>query len=123
MAIVGLVLTSLFWAGNIYVSKTFVDVIPPFTLNFCRWIIAALILTPFALKRINGSWPIIRQSWLQLALFGFLSITVYNAFLYSSAYTTDGINIAVIGSLMPLLTFICTWLSYFLHTFCIMEKM
>ena len=112
MAIFGLVLTSLFWAGNIYVSKVFVDVVPPFTLNYYRWIIALLILTPFALQEFCRSWQVVRQSWVQISIFGFLGITVYNSFLYSSAYTTEGVNIAVISSLTPLLTFVCTWVFF-----------
>lgn len=112
LAIVGLILTNVFWVGNIYVSKVFVGVVPPFTLNIYRWLIAALILTPFALKEVKTSWPLIRQSWLKLSFFGFLSIAVYNAFLYSAAHTTAGINIAVISSLTPLLTFIFTWLFF-----------
>ena len=48
-----LVLTTLFWAGNFIVGKAAsVFEIPPFTLNFYRWLFAGLILLPFTIKEI-----------------------------------------------------------------------
>ena len=112
LAVIGLILTSLFWAGNIFVSKILVGVVPPFTLNVLRWLIAVLILTPFALKSFSGAWPIIKTSWLKLSVYGFLGVTIYNSFLYNAAYTTESINIAVISTITPLLTFIFVWLLF-----------
>ena len=48
-----LVLTTLFWSGNFIVGKaasTFE--IPPFSLNFYRWLFAGLILLPFTFGEI-----------------------------------------------------------------------
>lgn len=109
LAILGLILTSLFWAGNIFVSKILIGVVPPFTLNLFRWLLALLILAPFALTSMRQAWPTIKQSWFKLSVYGFLGVTIYNAFLYNAAYTTDGINIAVISTITPLLTFILAW--------------
>ena len=109
-AYIGLVFTVLFWAGNIYVSKTFADQIPPFTLNYLRWMIMLCIMSPFVLKSVYQCRHIILRSWKLMALYGFLSVTIYNAFMYLAAHTIDGINIAVISSLIPLLTFITTWM-------------
>ncbi len=112
LAIIGLVLTSLFWAGNIFVSKILVGVIPPFTLNLFRWLIALAVLVPFAVPVLRQALPVIKQSWFKLSIYAFLSVTVYNAFLYNAAYTTDGINIAVINTVIPLLTFIMAWVFF-----------
>ena len=48
-----LILTTIFWSGNFIVGKaaTFYN-IPPFTLNFYRWLFAGLILLPFTFKEI-----------------------------------------------------------------------
>lgn len=112
VAIIGLVLTSLFWSGNIFISKILIDIVPPFTLNMIRWLIAILVLSPFALPSLVRLWPIIKRSWLQLSVYGFLGVTVYNAFLYNAAYTTDGLNIAVISTVTPLFTFIFAWMFF-----------
>ena len=53
LAYILLVLTTLFWSGNFIVGKaasTFE--IPPFSLNFYRWLFAGLILLPFTFKEI-----------------------------------------------------------------------
>ena len=111
-AIVGLVLTSIFWAGNIYVSKVLVGEISPIALNFSRWLIAVLLLTPFAYRQTVNCWDKIKPAFIPLCIYGFLGVTVYNSLLYTSAYTTPGINIALISTLTPLLTFIATWLFF-----------
>ncbi len=48
-----LVLTTLFWSGNFIVGKAAsIYEIPPFSLNFYRWLFAGLILLPFTYKEI-----------------------------------------------------------------------
>ena len=48
-----LVLTTLFWSGNFIVGKAAsIYEIPPFSLNFYRWLFAGAILLPFTLKEI-----------------------------------------------------------------------
>ena len=53
LAYILLVLTTIFWSGNFIVGKaaTIYD-IPPFSLNFFRWLFAGIILLPFTLKEI-----------------------------------------------------------------------
>ena len=46
-------LATLFWSGNFIVGKAASAFdIPPFTLNFYRWLFAWLILAPFTLREI-----------------------------------------------------------------------
>ena len=52
-AYIFLILATLFWSGNFIVGKAAsLFEIPPFTLNFYRWLCAWLILAPFTLKEI-----------------------------------------------------------------------
>lgn len=47
IAYILLILTTLFWSGNFIVGKAAsLFEIPPFTLNFYRWVFAWLILAP-----------------------------------------------------------------------------
>ena len=105
LAIIGLLLTNLFWAGNIYVSRIVVESVPPFSLNVMRWLIAAMLLTPFALRACWQDRVIIWQNRGLLLVFAWLGVAIYNGFLYTSAHTTSGINIAVISTLTPVITF------------------
>ena len=48
-----LILASLFWSGNFIVGKAAsIFEIPPFSLNFYRWLFAWLILLPFTYKEL-----------------------------------------------------------------------
>ena len=53
LAYLYLFLTVTFWAGNFVVGKlaSFYEV-PPFSLNFYRWLFAWLILAPFTIPEI-----------------------------------------------------------------------
>ena len=53
LAYILLILTTLFWSGNFIVGKAASTYgIPPFSLNFYRWLFAGLILLPFTLDEI-----------------------------------------------------------------------
>ena len=50
LAYILLILTTLFWSGNFIVGKAAsIYEIPPFSLNFFRWLFAGLILMPFTI--------------------------------------------------------------------------
>ena len=53
LAYILLVLTTIFWSGNFIVGKAAtIYEIPPFSLNFFRWLFASIILLPFTFKEI-----------------------------------------------------------------------
>ena len=62
LAYILLVLTTIFWSGNFIVGKaaTIYD-IPPFSLNFFRWLFAGIILLPFTFKEI-----ILKKNYIKL---------------------------------------------------------
>jgi drug/metabolite transporter (DMT)-like permease len=61
-AYIFLVLCTLFWAGNFIVGKVAsLFEIPPFSLNFYRWLIAFIILFPFTYKKITENFHEIKK--------------------------------------------------------------
>ena len=53
LAYILLILTTIFWSGNFIVGKAAtIYNIPPFSLNFFRWLFACIILFPFTIKEI-----------------------------------------------------------------------
>jgi drug/metabolite transporter (DMT)-like permease len=106
-----LTLTTLFWAGNITLGKVAaLGHVPPFTLSFLRWTMAALILLPFGLRHIVGQWPEYRRHWGKIVAPGLLGITAYNTLQYWALNHTTSINAAVIGAAMPGGIFLLTFL-------------
>jgi len=48
-----LTIPPLMWSGNAMVGRLMVGQIPPFTLNFLRWVIVAVILLPLAWRALH----------------------------------------------------------------------
>ena len=103
-AYVFLVLCTLFWAGNFIVGKiaTLFE-IPPFTLNFYRWLIAFLILLPFTYKKIFKGLEEIKNNFVPLSIMGFTSITIFNSVVYYSLNFTQVLNGVLMISTIPVL--------------------
>ena len=103
-----LILTTIFWSGNFIVGKAASAYqIPPFSLNFYRWLFAGLILLPFTFKEIlNKKHHIINNLGLYLVL-GITSITIFNSTVYYSLYHTQVINSILLISTIPV------WIIFF----------
>jgi drug/metabolite transporter (DMT)-like permease len=110
LALLGLVATNLFWAGNAVLARFASDEIPPFTLSFSRWVLALLILLPFAIPYLKSTWPEVRRHWSVVLVLAFLGITTFNTVLYLAANSTTAVNITLMSSNMPLITLLISWL-------------
>ncbi len=91
----------LMWAGNAVVGRLLVGHVPPLTLNFMRWVLAALLLAPLgwpALRRLAD----IRAAWPYLLAIGCLGVGAYNAFQYLALTTSTPLNVTLIAASSPL---------------------
>ena len=77
-----LTLTALFWAGNFVVGRGVHGHVPPIALSWARWMLAFLIVLPFALPHIKRDWPVIRENLGILTLLGTIGVGAFNSFLY-----------------------------------------
>ena len=102
LAYILLVLTTIFWSGNFIVGKaaTIYD-IPPFSLNFYRWLFAGIILLPFTFKEINSKKNYIKENIGLFIILGITSITVFNSIVYYSLYFTQVITGVLMISTIP----------------------
>ena len=80
-----LTLTALFWAGNWVVGRAMRDYATPISLAFWRWIVAWLLLFPFALPHLRREWRTIWESRRILIILGLLGTGAYNALSRLSA--------------------------------------
>jgi drug/metabolite transporter (DMT)-like permease len=102
-------LTSLFWASNMVVGRAVSADIPPFTLAFGRWAIAALLILPFALPHARQQSPMLRRSWRSLLILGLLGIGGYNTLAYLGLRDTTATNAALLNSFVPIATLTLSW--------------
>ena len=93
-------LPPLMWAGNAVVGRLMVGSVPPLTLNFLRWAIAALLLLPLG-WRVFAQPRAITARWPHLLLLGVLGIGTYNAMQYMALVTTTPINATLIAASSP----------------------
>ncbi len=101
-------LAILIWAGNTVVSKMAAGAIEPAVISFERWLLAALVLTPFLLRPSWRNRAAIRPYFFKLLALSLLGMVLYQSLAYFAADTTSATNMGIIASLMPLLTL---WLS------------
>ena len=97
-----LTLTALFWSGNFIVGKAAsIYEIPPFSLNFYRWLFAFIILFPFTYKEILDNKKYILENIGFFIILGITSITIFNSIVYYSLYHTQVISGVLMISTIP----------------------
>ena len=102
LAYILLVLTTLFWSGNFIVGKAAsIYEIPPFTLNFYRWLFAGIILLPFTFKEILKKKNYIFENIGFFIILGISSITIFNSAVYYSLYYMQVISGVLMISTIP----------------------
>ena len=99
-----LFLTTLFWAGNFIVGKlaSYYEV-PPFSLNFYRWLFAWIILAPFTVPEIIKKKEYIKNNFKLFLILGITSITIFNSIVYYSLNFTQVINGVLMISTIPVM--------------------
>ena len=104
LAYIFLFLTVLFWAGNFIVGK-FASYygIPPFSLNFYRWLFAWIILAPFTVPEIIKKKEYIKNNFKLFLILGITSITIFNSIVYYSLNFTQVINGVLMISTIPVM--------------------
>jgi len=103
-AYIFLTLATLFWSGNFIVGKAASSFdIPPFTLNFYRWLFAWLILAPFTLREIYKTRSHILDNLKYILILGITSITLFNSIVYYSLQFTQVISGVLMISTIPVM--------------------
>ncbi|MBV7481615.1 DMT family transporter [Bordetella sp. BOR01] len=96
----------LIWSLNMVVTKMAASVIEPAVIGFYRWVLAALLLTPFALPRVLRHRRAIAPHLGKLAVLGALGTALYQGLTYVAAASTTATNMGIITAMVPLLTII-----------------
>lgn len=110
-AYIFLLFATLFWSGNFIVGKAAsLFEIPPFTLNFYRWLFAWLILAPFTFKEIIEKKKYIFKNIKLIMILGITSITFFNSIVYYSLNFTHVISGVLMISTIPVMIIFFSWI-------------
>ena len=111
IAYILLIFSTLFWSGNFIVGKVAsLYEIPPFTLNFYRWLCAWLILAPFTLSEIFKKRYYILENIKLITILGIASITIFNSIVYYSLNFTQVISGVLMISTIPVMIIFFCWI-------------
>jgi drug/metabolite transporter (DMT)-like permease len=103
-----LVLTTLFWGGNVVAGKLAVGEVSPMAITFLRWLIPFLALTFVARAAVAAERHTLVAAWPYILTMAGLGFTAFNALFYAAAYHTTAVNIAIIQGATPIFVLIGT---------------
>ena len=92
------VLATLIWSGNFIAARGVIKQIQPGQLAFYRWLVALIIIFPFAIKKFVSEWKLVKQSWQYILWVSLTGVALFNTFVYIGAHYTTAINLALIGT-------------------------
>lgn len=92
------VLAAFIWSGNFIIARKVIKDIPPVSLAFYRWLLASVIILPFAIRQFKKEWLAVRQSWHYLFWASLTGVALFNTFVYVGAHYTSAINLTLIGT-------------------------
>jgi drug/metabolite transporter (DMT)-like permease len=104
-----LALANLLWAGNWVTGRALRAAFDPVALNFWRWLIAVLVLAPFALPRLIAQRRVVRRHAGLLVLLALTGVVVFHCLVYLGLRTTTVVNAVLLNSSAPLFMLLCSW--------------
>ena len=99
---------ALFWAGNFVMGRGVAEDVPPMALSFWRWLLAALIILPFAWPHLQKDAATIRGHLPYFLLMGFLGGANFNALTYLALHTTTANNAFILNASNALFILLAT---------------
>lgn len=104
-----LTLAALFWAVNWVIGRAMRQAMPPVAMGFWRWMIALVILVPFAGSELREKWKVVRSNWLILAALGGIGTAGFNTMVYVSLRHTPATDAVLFNSIAPVLIILLSW--------------
>lgn len=106
-----LLLTNLFWSGNFIIGRATHASIGPLTLSSGRWLLVAILLSPFAYKVVSDRKLNLRE-WLKLSFLALIAVGIYNTFIYIGLQYTAAPNGVLYNSTIPFYIILINWLIF-----------
>ncbi|OIQ96111.1 EamA-like transporter family protein [mine drainage metagenome] len=104
-----LILTTLFWSGNMVIGRAIRGDVPPLSLAFWRWTIALALTLPLALPHLRSQWPLLKRGWKAIVVLGLLGVGSYNTLAYIALQYTTATNAVLLNSFIPVVTIALSW--------------
>ena len=96
----------ILWGSNFVVGRALHGDVDPFTLNYWRWVVALLVLTPCCWRMLIEAWPLLRARWRWVVTLGALSVVSFNTLVYAALDTLPAGEGALIHAATPFVAMI-----------------
>jgi drug/metabolite transporter (DMT)-like permease len=107
-----LVLTNLFWSGNIVLGRGVAGVVPPIALAYWRWTGAFVVAIGFAWPYLKRDLPTLLRHWRIMLLLSATGIATYNTMSYIGLTSTTALNVLLLQSANPLIILLWAFALY-----------
>ena len=75
---------------------------PPLALNFWRWMLAFLVLAPFAASKLSAQCDLFRAHWRLWTVFGIVTVAGFNSAYYVGLQYTTVVQGTLIAAVLPI---------------------
>lgn len=99
----------LCWAGNMIVGRAVRGEIPPLSINWWRWAIAAAVLLAFTAPELARQRALLMKHWKLVLLLSATGIAGFHSAVYVGLTMTTAVNAALIVGLGPALIVPLAW--------------
>lgn len=108
------IIAAVLWGANTVVTKLSSQVLFPIEIGFFRWVLAAIVLLPFALRGVASNWGYISKNIPKIIVLGLLGGVIFQCIAYYAAPYTTATNMGIIQSLTPIMALVlaCLFLSH-----------
>jgi drug/metabolite transporter (DMT)-like permease len=100
---------NLMWSGNWILGRALREAFDPVALNFWRWLVALVVLAPFALREAVAKRALIRRHAALLAFLSLAGVVAFQSLVYLGLETTTAINAVLINASAPAFIVVCSW--------------
>jgi drug/metabolite transporter (DMT)-like permease len=100
------------WSGNWVVVRAARTDIPPLGLNFWRWVMATLVLLPFAGRAAWRDLPAARRHWRLMLGLGATGAAAFHSMIAIGLRSTEVINALLLNLALPVITIVMAWIVF-----------
>lgn len=98
----------LCWAGNHVLGRYIAGKVPPGGLSTLRWLLAAVILAPFALPHLRQDWPALKAKPWSMLLLAMTGGGLFATLQFFAANWTTALNMSLLNSVAPIMILIAS---------------
>jgi drug/metabolite transporter (DMT)-like permease len=103
-----LALSNLLWSGNWVIGRALREAFDPISLNFWRWLVAVVVMAPFAVGAVQ--WKLVRRHLGFYSLLALTGVVAFQSLVYLGLESTTAINAVLINAAGPLFFVLCSWI-------------